>query len=77
MRVDFKIADRRRYDPPARQNLSDEAKGYSLTGAFLLQALGKEPTVRQIELLDVVLVTIMEHGLVERRRVAINASRCA
>ena len=47
------------------KNLVDEVIGqYSLTGAFLLQALGKEPTARQIELLDVVLVTIMEHGLV-------------
>jgi len=36
---------------------------YSLTGAFLLQALGEEPTERQCELLDAVMVTIMEHGL--------------
>lgn len=37
---------------------------YGFTAAFLLQALGREPTARQIELVDAVLVTIMEHGLV-------------
>ncbi len=37
---------------------------YSFTGAFLLQALGEAPSPRQLELVDAVLVTIMEHGLV-------------
>lgn len=37
---------------------------YSFTAAFLLQALGRQPSARQIELVDAVLVTIMEHGLV-------------
>ena len=47
------------------KNLVDDVIGqYTITGAFLLQALGKEPTPRQVELLDIVLVTIMEHGLV-------------
>ena len=34
------------------------------TGMFLLQALGRTPTPLQITLVDAVLVTIMEHGLV-------------
>lgn len=34
------------------------------TGAFLLQALGREPTPLQVTLVEAVLVTIMEHGLV-------------
>ena len=47
------------------KNLVDDVIGqYTITGAFLLQALGEEPTARQVELLDVVLVTIMEHGMV-------------
>ena len=47
------------------KNLVEDVIGrYTLTGAFMLQALGKEPSERQIELLDVVLVTIMEHGMV-------------
>ena len=37
---------------------------YSFTGAFLLQALGREPSPEQVALVDLVLVTIMEHGLV-------------
>lgn len=37
---------------------------YSFTAAFLLQALGKEPSAEQVKLIDLVLVTIMEHGLV-------------
>src|SRR6056300_389074 len=46
------------------KDLVDEVIGsYSLTGAFLLQALGSEPTAKQCELLDAVMVTIMEHGL--------------
>ena len=47
------------------KNLVEDVIGrYTLTGAFLLQALGKEPSERQTELLAVVLVTIMEHGMV-------------
>jgi len=46
------------------QNLVDDVMGaHSLTSAFLLQALGTPPTARQVELIDLVLVTIMEHGL--------------
>jgi len=46
------------------QNLVDDVMGqHSLTSAFLLQSLGKMPTARQVELVDLVLVTIMEHGL--------------
>jgi len=46
------------------QNLVDDVMGqHSLTSAFLLQALGEVPTPRQVELIDLVLVTIMEHGL--------------
>jgi len=37
---------------------------YSFTAAFLLQALGQPPSARQVKLVDAVLVTIMEHGLV-------------
>lgn len=37
---------------------------FSFTGAFLLQALGRPPSERQVALVDAVLVTIMEHGLV-------------
>jgi citrate synthase len=33
-------------------------------GLFLLQALGRKPAARQIAIVDAVLVTIMEHGLV-------------
>lgn len=36
----------------------------SFTDAFLLQALGAEPDERQRSLVDAVMVTIMEHGLV-------------
>jgi len=36
----------------------------SFTEAFLLQALGSDPTPRQLRLVDAVMVTIMEHGLV-------------
>ncbi|MEK9870800.1 MAG: citryl-CoA lyase [Gammaproteobacteria bacterium] len=46
-----------------RDLVADVIGSYSLTGAFLLQALGEEPTERQCELLDAVMVTIMEHGL--------------
>ena len=47
------------------QNLVEDVIGsHTLTSAFLLQALGKPPTEEQIALLDIVLVTIMEHGMV-------------
>lgn len=47
------------------KDLVNEVIGhYSFTSAFLLQALGKEPTPEQVKLIDLVLVTIMEHGLV-------------
>lgn len=47
------------------KDLVDDVIGqYSFTGVFLLQALGSVPSARQIELVDAVLVTIMEHGLV-------------
>lgn len=36
----------------------------SFTEAWLLQALGKSPTPLQLQVVDAVLVTIMEHGLV-------------
>ncbi|WP_439101336.1 citryl-CoA lyase [Congregibacter sp.] len=36
----------------------------SFTEAFLIQALGVEPTARQTRIVNAVLVTIMEHGLV-------------
>ena len=36
----------------------------SFTEAFLLQALGAEPSPHQSAIVDAVLVTIMEHGLV-------------
>lgn len=46
------------------ENLVDEVMGrHSMTSAFLLQALGAVPTPKQVELIDLVLVTIMEHGL--------------
>jgi citrate synthase len=44
--------------------VNDVVGQYSFTAAFLLQALGKPPSERQIQLVDAVLVTIMEHGLV-------------
>ncbi len=47
------------------KDLVNEVIGhYSFTAAFLLQALGKPPTDQQVKLVDLVLVTIMEHGLV-------------
>lgn len=47
------------------KNLVDDLIGqYSFTELFLLQALGKEPTERQCRIVDAVMVTIMEHGLV-------------
>src|SRR5210317_1212074 len=44
--------------------VNDVISHYSFTAAFLLQALGKEPSPEQVKLIDLVLVTIMEHGLV-------------
>ena len=47
------------------RNLVDEIMGhYSFTDLVILQALGREPTKLQSRLVDAVLVTIMEHGLV-------------
>ena len=47
------------------RNLATELIGkYSFTQLMLLQALGEEPTERQCRIVDAVLVTIMEHGLV-------------
>lgn len=47
------------------RNLVDELIGQkSFTEAFLLQALGEDPSREQIAIVDAVMVTIMEHGLV-------------
>lgn len=47
------------------RNLVDELIGkYSFAQMILLQGLGKEPTATQSRIVDSVLVTIMEHGLV-------------
>ncbi|MEL0152839.1 MAG: citryl-CoA lyase, partial [Halieaceae bacterium] len=47
------------------KNLVEDVIGhYDFGSAFLLQALGKEPTEKQKQALDIALVTIMEHGLV-------------
>lgn len=47
------------------KDLVDEIMGkYSFTELFLLQALGTEPTEKQCRIVDAVMVTIMEHGLV-------------
>lgn len=47
------------------RNLVDEIMGtYSFTELLILQALGREPTKSQSRIVDAVLVTIMEHGLV-------------
>lgn len=47
------------------RNLVTELMGnYSFSEMLLLQALGKEPTGAQSRIVDAVLVTIMEHGLV-------------
>lgn len=46
-------------------DLVDELIGkLSFTQAMLLQALGKAPEAHQVAIVDAVLVTIMEHGLV-------------
>lgn len=47
------------------RDLVDEIMGtYSFTELVILQALGREPTELQSRIVDAVLVTIMEHGLV-------------
>jgi citrate synthase len=47
------------------KNLVDDLIGQrSFTQALLLQALGNEPDAMQVKIVDAVLVTIMEHGLV-------------
>jgi citrate synthase len=47
------------------RNLVNDLIGQrSFTQAFLLQALGTEPSEMQVKIVDAVLVTIMEHGLV-------------
>ena len=47
------------------KNLVDDLIGQrSFTQALLLQALGREPDALQVSIVDAVLVTIMEHGLV-------------
>lgn len=44
--------------------VNDIMGNFSFTEAFLLQALGERPDERQRRIVDAVLVTIMEHGLV-------------
>jgi citrate synthase len=47
------------------RNLVDDLIGkYTFTQLLLLQALGEEPTETQCRIVEAVLVTIMEHGLV-------------
>ncbi len=47
------------------RNLVDEVIGhYSFTQLLLLQSLGKDASKMQCQIVDAVLVTIMEHGLV-------------
>ncbi len=47
------------------KSLTTEIMGrYGFTELMLLQALGREPTPLQVRILDAVMVTIMEHGLV-------------
>ena len=47
------------------RNLVNDLIGQrTFTQALLLQALGVEPDQRQVTIVDAVLVTIMEHGLV-------------
>lgn len=48
-----------------KKNLASDLIGkYSFTQLMLLQSLGREPTEMQARIVDAVLVTIMEHGLV-------------
>lgn len=44
--------------------IADLIGKYSFTEMIILQALGREPTALQVRIVDTVLVTIMEHGLV-------------
>lgn len=53
-----------------RDLVADLMGSYSFTEAFLLQALGELPDERQRQIVDAVLVTIMEHGLVPSAVVA-------
>lgn len=58
-----------RFDPDRilirGRSLADEIMGhYSFSDLLILQALGREPTRLQSRIVDTVLVTIMEHGLV-------------
>lgn len=47
------------------RNLADEIMGhYSFVELLILQALGRRPSETEARLVDAVLVTIMEHGLV-------------
>jgi citrate synthase len=53
------------------RNLVDDIMGnYSFSELLILQALGREPTKVQSRIVDAVLVTIMEHGLVPSAVVA-------
>jgi citrate synthase len=53
------------------RNLVDDVMGkYSFSDLLILQALGREPTKVQSRIVDAVLVTIMEHGLVPSAVVA-------
>jgi citrate synthase len=53
------------------RNLVDDIMGnYSFCELLILQALGREPTKPQSRIVDAVLVTIMEHGLVPSAVVA-------
>lgn len=47
-----------------RSLVSDLVGNLSFTQAMLLQALGTDPSPQQTKIVDAVLVTIMEHGLV-------------
>ncbi len=47
-----------------RNLVKDLIGHYSFTQLLLLQALGKDPSKLQCQIVDAVLVTIMEHGLV-------------
>jgi citrate synthase len=53
------------------RSLVDDIMGhYSFSDLLILQALGREPTKLQSRIVDAVLVTIMEHGLVPSAVVA-------
>ena len=47
-----------------RNLVTDIMGNYSFTQLMLLQALGKEPGEIQVRIVDAVMVTIMEHGMV-------------